>query len=92
MTREQLMEERRDMTNEEVIKAVILKMAENYHDMYLELRAEYREGKREGWNEEALHDIATGMHNFVTKEILLRNLRETLDERCSCYVNGIDFT
>jgi translation initiation factor 2 alpha subunit (eIF-2alpha) len=91
MTREELIEERKDMTNDEVIKAVMLKMAENYHDMYAELRTEYREGKREGWDEEALHDMATDMHDLVTKEILLRELRETLDERCSCYKNGIDF-
>lgn len=89
MTREELIEERKDMTNEEVIKAVILKMAESYRDMYAELRAEYREGKREGWDEEALHDMATDMHDLVAKEMMLRNLRETLDERCSCYKNGL---
>jgi hypothetical protein len=91
MTREGLIEERKDMTNDEVIKAVMLKMAENYHDMYAELRTEYREGKREGWDEEALFDMRTDMHDLVTKEILLLELRETLDERCSCYKNGIDY-
>jgi len=91
MTRNELIEERKDMTNEEVIKAVMLKMADNYHDMYSELRAEYRKGKREGWDEEALFDMRTDMHDLVTKELLLRNLRETLDERCSCYKNGIGF-
>lgn len=91
MTREQLIEERKDMTNDEVIKAVILKMADNYRDMYAELRAEYRKGKREGWYEESLFDMRTDMHDLVTKEILLRELRETLDERCSCYKNGIDY-
>lgn len=91
MTREQLIEERKDMTNDDVIKAVMLKMADRYHDMYAELRAEYRAGKRDGWDEEALFDMRTDMHDLVTKEILLRELRETLDERCSCYVNGIDF-
>lgn len=91
MTREELIEERKDMTNEEVIKAVILKMAERYRDLYDDLRAEYRAGKRDGWDEEALFDMRTDMHDLVTKEILLRELRETLDERCSCYVNGIDF-
>ena len=80
-----------DMSNDEVIKAVILKMAENYRHMYEELRVEYRAGKRDGWNDEALHDMVIDMHDLVTKEILLRELRETLDERCSCYVNGIDF-
>lgn len=91
MTREEIIESRKDMTNEEVIKSVILKMAESYRDIYLELRAEYREGKREGWDEEALFDMRTDMHDLVTKEIILRELWETLDERCSCYVNGIDF-
>lgn len=91
MTREQLIEERKDMTNEEVIKAVILKMAENYHDLYVGLRAEYRAGKRDGWDEEALFDVSTDMRELVTKEILLRELWETLDERCSCYKNGIDY-
>lgn len=91
MTREELIEERKDMTNEEVIKAVILKMAESYRDLYKELRAEYREGKREGWDEEALFDMRTDMHDIATKEILLRELRETLDERCSAYVNGIEY-
>ena len=88
---EELIDQRKDMTNEEVIKAVILNMAESYRDLYAELRAEYREGKREGWDEEALFDMRTDMHDLVTKEILLRNLRETLDERCSCYKNGIDY-
>jgi len=91
MTREELMEERKDMTNDEVIKAVILKMAERYRDMYDDLRAEYRAGKRDGWDEEALFDMRTDMHDLVTKEILLRNLTETLDERCSAYVNGIEY-
>lgn len=91
MTREELIEERKDMTNEEVIKAVVLKMADRYHDMYAELRAEYRAGKRDGWDEEALFDMRTDMHDLVTKEVLLRELLETLDDRCSCYVNGIDF-
>lgn len=91
MTREQLIEERKDMTNDEVMKAVMLKMADRYHDMYAELRAEYRAGKRDGWDEEALFDMRTDMHELVTKEVLLRDLLETLDERCSCYVNGIDF-
>ena len=91
MTREELIEERKDMTNEEVIKAVILKMAESYRDMYGDLRAEYRAGKRDGWDEEALFDMRTDMHDLVTKEILLRNLTETLDERCSAYVNGIEY-
>lgn len=91
MTREELVERRKDMTNEEVIKAVILKMAERYREMYEELRVEYRMGKRDGWAEEALFDMRTDMHDLVTKEILLRELRETLDERCSCYKNGIDY-
>lgn len=91
MTREELIEERHGMTNEEVIKAVILKMAERYHDMYDELRVEYRMGKRDGWDEDALFDMRTDMHDLVTKEILLRNLMETLDERCSAYVNGIEY-
>jgi hypothetical protein len=91
MTREELIEERKDMTNDEVVKAVILKMAERYHDMYDELRVEYRMGKRDGWDEEALFDMRTDMHDLVTKELLLRNLRETLDERCSCYKNGVDY-
>lgn len=91
MTREELIEERKDMTNEDVIKAVILCMAENYQHLYTELRAQYREGKREGWDKEALFDMKTEMHDAVTKEILLRNLRETLDERCSSYVNGITY-
>ena len=91
MTLNELIEERKDMTNEEVIKAVMLKMADNYRAMYSELRAEYRTGKREGWDDEALFDMRTDMHDLVTKEILLRELRETLDERCSCYVNGIEY-
>jgi len=92
MTRNDLIEERKDMTDIEVAKTVILGMAENYRDMYSELRTEYRKGKREGWNEEALFDMRTDMHDLVTKELLLRNLRETLDERCSCYKNGINYT
>lgn len=89
MTREELIDQRKDMTDIEVAKAVILKMAEGYRDMYEELRTEYRTGKREGWDEEALFDMRTDMRNLVTKELMLRNLRETLDERCSCYKNGI---
>lgn len=91
MTRGELIKERKDMTNEEVIKAVILKMADRYRDMYDDLRVEYRAGKRDGWDEEALFDMRTDMHDLVTKEILLRNLMETLDERCSAYVNGIEY-
>ena len=91
MTREELIDQRKDMTDIEVAKAVILKMAESYRDMYAELRAEHREGKREGWYEESLFDMRTDMHDLVTKELLLRGLRETLDERCSCYKNGIEF-
>ena len=91
MTREELIEKRKDMTNDEVIKAMMLKMADMYHDMYEELRAEYRVGYRDGWNEEALFDMRADMHDLVTKEVLLRELLDTLDERCSCYKNGIDF-
>lgn len=91
MTREELIKERKDMTNEEVIKAVILKMADRYRDMYDDLMAEYRAGKRDGWDEEALFDMRMDMHDLVTKEVVLCELRETLDERCSCYKNGIDF-
>ena len=79
------------MPDIEVARAVILKMAESYREMYVELRAEYREGKLDGWDEEALFDMRTDMHDLVAKEIILRNLMETLDERCSCYKNGIDY-
>lgn len=91
MTREELIDQRKDMPNEEVIKAVILKMAKRYRYMYAELRAEYREGKREVWDEEALFDMRADMHDLKTKEFMLLGLHETLDERCSCYVNGIDY-
>ena len=91
MTREELIEQRNDMTNEEVIKAVILKMADSYRGMYEEMRTEYRAGKRDGWDEEALFDMRTDIHDLVTKELLLRQLLDTLDERCSAYVNGIEF-
>jgi hypothetical protein len=91
MTREELIDQRKDMTDIEVAKAVILKMAENCRSMHKLLRAEHRDGKREGWDEEALFDMRPDMHDLVTKEVLLRELRETLDERCSCYKNGVDF-
>ena len=91
MTREELIEERKDMTNDEVIKAVILKMEENYRDLYENSRAEYRMLKRDGADEDAISDARALMRDFATKRNLLEGLLGTLDERCSCYKNGIDF-
>lgn len=91
MTREELIEQRKGMTNEEVIKAVMGKMADRYAKMYSEARDEYRWGKLSGYDAEALNDMSTDMHDMVVKEVLLRELLESLDERCSAYVNGIDY-
>lgn len=79
------------MTNEEVIKAVIGKMADRYAEMYSDARDEYRWGKMSGWDAEALGDLRTDMHDMVVKEVLLRGLLGSLDERCNAYVNGIDY-
>lgn len=91
MTREELIEERKDMTNEEVIKAVIGRMAEEYDEMYLDARAVYRALRREGVNEEATNDVRILMREFAIKRNLLEGLLSTLDERCSAYVNGIEY-
>jgi len=66
-------------------------MADRYLDMHDEMRTEYRAGKRDGWDEEALFDMRTDIHDLITKEVLLRELLDTLDERCSAYVNGIEY-
>ena len=91
MTREELIEQRKDMTDDEVVKAVIGKMADRYLDMHGELRTEYRACKRDDWDEEALFDMRTDIHDLITKVVLLRELLDTLDERCSAYVNGIEY-
>jgi len=91
MTREQLIEQRKDMTNEEVIKAVIRRMAEEYDEMYLDARAEYRTLRHESVNEEATSDARVLMREFAMKRNLLEGLLNTLDERCSAYVNGIEY-
>jgi len=91
MTREELMEERKDMTNDEVIKAVIGKMAEEYQTMYLAARLEYRELRKEGNDTEAIRDARVLTRDFAMKRELLEWLLDTLDERCSAYVNGIEY-
>ena len=79
------------MTNEEVIKAVIGKMAEEYDEMYSDARAEYGILKRDGVNEAATDDARALMREFAMKRNLLEGLLDTLDERCSAYVNGIEY-
>jgi len=91
MTREELIEQRKGMTNEEVIKDVIEKMADRYAEMYSDARDEYRWGKMSGLDADALSDMRAHMHEMVTKEVTLRELIGTLDERCSAYVNGIEY-
>lgn len=91
MTMEELIEQRKGMTNEEVIKAVIGKMAESYRVIYEDSRAEYRMLKREGADEEAIRDARVLMRDFAMKRNLLEGLLDTLDERCSAYVNGIEY-
>lgn len=91
MTREQLIEQRKGMTNEEVIKAVIGKMAEGYRVLYEDSRAEYRMLRREGADEDAISDARVLTRDFALKRDLLRGLLDTLDERCSAYVNGIEY-
>lgn len=91
MTREELIEQRKDMTNEEVIKAVIGKMAESYRVVYEDSRAEYRMLKREGADEDAISDARILMRDFAMKRNLLEGLLSTLDARCSAYVNGIEY-
>ena len=91
MTREELIEQRKDMTNEEVIKAVIGKMAEEYQTMYLAARLEYRELRKEGNDIEAIRDARVLTRDFAMKRELLEGLLDTLDERCSAYVNGIEY-
>lgn len=91
MTREELIEQRKGMTNEEVIKAVIGKMAKNYDEMYSDARAEYRTLTRAGEHEIAVRDARGIMREFAMKRNLLEGLLRTLDERCSAYVNGIEY-
>ena len=91
MTREEIIEQRKGMTNEEVIKAVIGKMAEEYDEMYLDARAEYRVLRHNGVNEAATNDVRILMREFAIKRNLLEGLLSTLDERCSAYVNGIEY-
>ena len=91
MTREELIEERKDMTNEEVIKAVIGKMAEKYQTLYSIERQEYRELRSEGNDAEAIRDARLLMRDFALKRDVLKGLLGTLDERCSAYVNGIEY-
>lgn len=91
MTREELIEQRKNMTNEEVIKAVIGKMAESYRVVYEDTRAEYRMLKREDADDDAISDARVLMREFAMKRNLFEGLLDTLDERCSAYVNGIDY-
>ncbi len=91
MTKEELIEQRKGMTNEEVIKAVIGKMAENYRVIYEDSRAEYRTLKLEGSDEDAISDARILMREFAMKRNLLEGFLSTLDERCSAYVNGIEY-
>ena len=91
MTREELIELRKGMTNEEVIKAVIGRMAENYQTLYSDARQEYRELRREGNDIEAIRDTRVLARDFALKRDVLKGLLDTLDERCSSYVNGIEY-
>jgi len=91
VTREELIELRKGMTNEEVIKAVIGRMAENYQTLYSDARQEYRELRREGNDIEAIRDTRVLARDFALKRDVLKGLLDTLDERCSAYVNGIEY-
>ena len=91
MTREQLIEQRKGMTNEDVIKAVIGKMAESYQAMYSMARSEYRDLRSEANDPEAIRDTRVLMRDFALKRDVLEGLLDTLDERCSAYVNGIEY-
>ena len=91
MTREELIELRKGMTNEEVIKAVIGRMAENYQTLYSIERHEYRDLRSEGNDAEAIRDARLLMRDFALKRDVLKGLLDTLDERCSAYVNGIEY-
>ena len=79
------------ITNYTTIQEQALKMAESYRTVYEDSRAEYRMLRREGADEDAISDARVLMREFAIKRNLLEGLLDTLDERCSAYVNGIEY-
>lgn len=90
MTREELIEQRKGMTNEEVIKAVIGRMVHGYVRLFREVRKDCQMAEKKDRGSEEAHEARVLLHEIAVKRNVLNDLLETLDERCSDYVNGID--
>lgn len=90
MTREELIEQRKGMTNEEVIKAVIKRMTDGYVRLFREVRKDCKRMEQKGRDSEEAHEARVLLHEIAAERNVLNDLLETLDERCSDYVNGID--
>lgn len=79
------------MTNEEVIKAVMSEMYNRCKKSCEELTTEYRRGISKGLPFHELFDIKDERHDAFTRLHTIGEIIETLDDRCSAYVNGIEY-
>lgn len=91
MSRNEIIESRKGMSNEEVIKAVLGEMSDKCKAEYRQCSLEYRNGRRNGIPYDEIVDLVGGKHDALVRYHLLEEIIETLDDRCSAYVNGIDY-